>query len=118
MENPLGDLEPPDHIEPHLREEDLIDLDKRDRKTLFAISVLDQRILWCIDTIIKQNTILGLKLGTLETELYSLRLQQNQLAESNRNYTWQWRLIKWSTIITIGGIIGAAIKKGIDKIWP
>lgn len=100
-------LKRPDRFEPRLKESDLVDFEKRDRRILLDISVLEQQGQWLIDSALQSNR----ELMRLEAELIRQRLSQASL-------NWQARIGRWIILTLCAGVVAASMTRLLRALWP
>lgn len=101
---PLLDFE--QAFEPYIREMDVTDFDKRDKRILLALSVLEQKA----DYSIYCHRMLNFHLRALEAESIRLRRKASELAESESRTKWRWELLRWAGMILGAGVLTKILK--------
>jgi hypothetical protein len=101
-----------DSVVGHIKEKDINDLVKRDKKTILALSVIDQWINWQTKTLIDQDATirkLDAKLAQMETRLERAEDQQKEEG-------WNWGIVKWSTATIIAAILVSILRWAFSKL--
>jgi len=100
-------LRRPARFEPRLKESDLVDFEKRDRRILLDISVLEQQNAWLMTAAEQSNG----DLRRIEAELIRQRLSQTALK-------WQANIGRWIVLTISAGIVAALVTRGLRALWP
>lgn len=102
----LIQVPPPDSFRGHISEQDIADFEKRDRKTVLAMSRAEQWIDWLVDVQIMHNE-------------NARRLDVEQARQKVKQPVKQlWKLSKWAVSLIGAGLCGALGKSLLDKILP
>lgn len=94
-------------FEAHLREGDLVDLDRRDRRMILALSLMEQ----------KQDFVIA-QLVAMNCQLREIEAEQIRQKKSQTEINWRFELFKWASITAAAALLAAALKRGIDQLWP
>lgn len=100
-------LRRPDKFEPRLKEADMVDFEKRDRRILLDISVLEQQNQWLMTAAETGNR----DLRRIEAELIRQRLSQTSL-------NLQARIGRWIILTAAAGIVAALVTRLFKLLWP
>lgn len=122
----LPPIEWPDeeYFRPHIKQEDLVDLGKRDQKLLLAFSVLEQKIELAVAKLIESSNRSGEVVSRLRKEQESMRqelevirAEQKTIGVGHSKLTWQAELWKWIVMVTGAGIIAGIINAIARKFF-
>lgn len=94
-----------------VKAEDLIDLETRDRKTVLAMSVLEQWSDWHTEHVVS----LYVYVRQLEAEVVRRKLDAARMKASQEQYGWQMALAKWAAVTIVAGIISAWFRHAFEK---
>lgn len=103
----IDPLRRPEKFEPRLKEADLVDFEKRDRRILLDLSVLEQQNGWLMEAATSTNH----ELRRLEAELIRQRISQTALR-------WQATIGRWIIVTAGAGLVAALIGRVFKSIWP
>lgn len=113
MDEHIEDLKLPEDIEPLLKEEDTEGLEKRDKKLVFALSIIEQKLNWCMLRHVDANkraqkTQESLK--QIRSSLTELNKDILNIKSEQRYSDWRWSLAKGVVVIVLAGFISAAFR--------
>lgn len=94
----LPEMRVPD-FQPHVKESDLADFDKRDKKMLLFCSVLEQKA----DFLIRQVQELNGHARRLEAEMVVTRRKQKEI-------NWSHGVMKWVGVTLAAGLVAAILR--------
>lgn len=103
----------PDDIKGHIREEDIADLAKRDRKTILALSVFEQWIDWLTSVVVEQDNMIR----QLDAENARRKIDLVKVREQQKEESLKWSIIKWGTVTIAASIIAALIRAVAEKYF-
>lgn len=97
----------------HIREEDIADLAKRDRKTILAMSVMEQWIDWLVSVVVEQDN----SIRQLDAENARRKIDLVKVREQQKEEGLKWALIKWSTVTILASVLAALIRVVVEKYF-
>lgn len=95
-------LMPNPEFKAHIREDELPDFDKRDKRMLLTLSVIEQKL----DFSIKWMRIINRHARALEAE----QVRARQVA---KEINWRFALVKWLAVTGGAGIVAALLRRWI-----
>lgn len=96
-----------DKLIPVFRAEDLIDLDKRDRRVIEEMSIVHQQFAWVSGALLEANRHLRL----LQADLIRLRLRYDRAVLDQTEDRLVIKILKWAANVAGAGIIAAIVLK-------
>lgn len=102
----------PESFPGYIREGDLKDLAKRDRKVLLAMSILEQWNDWQTEQleVARQHSIQS------EAEIIRLKMKVSALEKTQTHQGWQWKVLIWLGVAFGAGLISALFRFLFDKM--
>lgn len=95
-----------DEIVGYIREEDIADLAKRDRKTILALSVFEQWIDWQTAALVD----LDAKFRLLDAEVARRKIEISKIKAQQTEEGWKWGIVKWTAVTIIATVLPVFFK--------
>lgn len=95
----------------YVSEEDISDLAKRDRKTILAMSVIEQWNDWQTQAIIETHRYCR----RIDAEVARRKIESAKLSAQQEKQRWVWGIVKWSLTIAAAGFASALFRWLFDK---
>lgn len=96
----------PEDIKGYIKEDEIADLAKRDRKTILALSVVEQLNDWQTGALIEIDS----NLRELDAKVARRDIELEQVRSQQKEESWKWGIVKWSTVTIMAAIISAFIR--------
>jgi hypothetical protein len=94
------------------------DLETRDKRLVFALSIIEQQQHWCMERMIDANK----RAQKFQKQLVAIRDGQEELRkelqetkEANKYSDWKWKLFQGITVIILAGFVSALFRSLFDK---
>lgn len=101
----------PEEFKGYIAEDEISDLAKRDRKTILAMSVIEQWNDWQTGAIIETHRLLR----QLDAEVAKRKIESAKIKAQQEKQGWVWAIVKWTLTIGAAGFAGALFRWLFEK---